>query len=64
MGHNSIFIIAKAVVAFGVVVYFISIIAIVGDDKTNGDAKEGKRNPWYYIVAAFVCLLIGCLLPE
>lgn len=64
MGHNSISIIAKAVVAFGVVVYFISIIAIVGDDKTNGDAKEDKRNPWYYIAAAIVCLLIGCLLPE
>ena len=64
MGHNPISIIAKAVVAFAVVVYVVSIIAIVGDDKSNEGQKEEKRNPWYYIIAGAVCLLIGYLLPE
>ena len=63
MGHNPISIVAKAVVVLAVVVYVVSIIAIVGDDKANEGQKE-KRNPWYYIAAAIVCLLIGCLLPE
>ena len=64
MGHPEISIFAKMVVAFAVIVYIVSIMAIVGDDKSEEGEKAERRNPWYYIVAAAVCFLIGWLLPE
>ena len=65
MGHKEISVVAYIMIAFSVMLYLVAIMAIVNDNKPEaGEKAEERRNPWYYIIAGAVCLLIGCLLPE